>query len=161
MKKRYPANDEWQGHMHIYDKEFIEPPLGANEINVLKKSLNRKDYRYKCKDEPICSFCDAKKCATKEFGIGEDGPTPEITEIRKYESDPPIWFVSLDGPTVEVDGATLHDAEKFSVACGTIGKPLMPVPKHAWRKELIKLTAKNLAVPVQNLLKSEFNLQIF
>ena len=53
----------------------------------------------------------------------------EITEIRKYESDPPIWFVSLDGPTVEVDGAKLHDAEKFSVACmEQIGKPLMTVP---------------------------------
>jgi len=143
LKKRYPENDEWQGYMHIYDKEFMKPPLGANEINVLKKSLNSKDYHYKCKDEPICSFCDAKKCATKEFGIGEDGPTPEITEIRKYESDPPIWFVSLDGPTVEVDGATLHDAEKFSVACmEQIGKPLMPIPKHAWRKALIKLTSK-------------------
>ena len=150
LKKRYPENDEWQGHMHIYDKEFMKPPLGANEINVLKKSLNSKDYRYKCKDEPICSFCDAKKCATKEFGIGEDGPTLEITEIRKYESEPPIWFVSLDGPTVEVDGATLHDAEKFSVACmEQIGKPLMPVPKHAWRKALIKLmvNAKPITAP--------------
>jgi len=48
LKKRYPENDEWQGHMHIYDKEFMKPPLGANEINVLKKSLNSKDYRYKC-----------------------------------------------------------------------------------------------------------------
>ena len=150
LKKRYPENDEWQGHMHIYDSKFMQPPLGANEINVLKKSLTSKDYQYKCKDEPICSFCDAKKCALKEFGIGDDGPTPEITEIRKYESEPPIWFVSLDGTTVEVDGATLHDAEKFSVACmEQIGKPLMPIPKHAWRKGLIKLMAvcKTITAP--------------
>ena len=150
LKKRYTQNNEWKGRMHIYDEKFMKPPLGANEIDVLKKSLDSKEYRYKCKDEPISSFCNAKKCATKEFGIGEDGPTLEITEIRKYESEPPIWFVSLDGPTVEVDGATLHDAEKFSVACmEQIGKPLMPVPKHAWRKALIKLmvNAKPITAP--------------
>ena len=136
--------------MFTYNKQFMDPPLDANEINTLIGSLDSKDYNYKCKDEPIASFCSAKKCATKEFGIGEDGPTLEITEIRKYESEPPIWFVSLDGPTVEVDGSTLHDAEKFSVACmEQIGKPLMPVPKHAWRKALIKLmvNAKPITAP--------------
>ena len=140
LKKRYPDKDEWQSHMFTYNKEFMTPPLDATEINTLIESLDGKEYRYKCKDEPIHSFCDARKCSMKEFGVGDDGPTPEITQIKKYESDPPIYFVSLDGETVEVDDATLHDPEKFSLACmNQIGMPMMPVPKHAWRKLLIKL----------------------
>jgi hypothetical protein len=31
-----------------------------HEINTLIGSLDSKDYNYKCKDEPIHSFCDAK-----------------------------------------------------------------------------------------------------
>ena len=117
LKKRYPDKDEWQSHMFTYNKKFMEPPLDVGEINTLIESLDGKDYRYKCKDEPIHSFCDAKKCSMKEFGVGDDGPTPEITQIRKYDSDPPIYFVSIGGESVEVDDATLHDPEKFSLAC--------------------------------------------
>jgi len=140
LKKRYPEKDEWQSHMFNYNKKFMEPPLDVLEINTLIESLNEKEYRYKCKDEPIHSFCDAKKCSMREFGVGDDGPTPEISEIRKYDSDPPIYFVSIDGKQVEVEDAILHDPEKFSLACmNQIGMPMMPVPKHAWRKLLIKL----------------------
>ena len=140
LKKRYPDKEEWQSHMFTYNKEFMTPPLDTTEVNTLIESLDGKEYKYKCKDEPIHSFCDAKKCSMKEFGVGDDGPMPEITQIKKYESDPPIYFVSLDGETVEVDDATLHDPEKFSLACmNQIGTPMMPVPKHAWRKLLIKL----------------------
>jgi hypothetical protein len=140
LKKRYPDKDEWQSHMFTYNKEFMTPPLDTTEINTLIESLDGKEYKYKCKDEPIHSFCDARKCSMREFGVGDDGPMPEITQIKKYESDPPIYFVSLDGETVEVDDATLHDPEKFSLACmNQIGMPMMPVPKHAWRKLLIKL----------------------
>ena len=140
LKKRYSEKDAWQKHMFKYNEEFMKPPLDVGEINTLIESLDGKEYRYKCKDEPIHSFCDAKKCSMKEFGVGDDVPAPEITQIKKYESDPPIYFVSLDGETVEVDDATLHDPEKFSLACmNQIGMPMMPVPKHAWRKLLIKL----------------------
>ena len=95
----------------------------------------------------------------KEFGVGDDGPTPEITEIRKYDSDPPIYFVTLDGDGVEVDDATLHDPEKFSLACmNQVGMPMMPVPKHAWRKLLIKLFANLETIPAPESSKLEVQL---
>ena len=159
LKKRYPDKDEWQSHMFTYNKEFMTPPLDTPEINSLIESLDSKDYRYKCKDEPIHSFCDAKKCSMKEFGVGDDGPTPEITQIRKYDSDPPIYFVSIGGESVEVDDATLHDPEKFSLACmNQIGMPMMPVPKHAWRKLLIKLFANLETIPAPESSKLEVQL---
>ena len=46
------------------------------------------------------------------------------------------------GDSVEVDSSTLHDPEKFSMACmEQINKPLMPVGKIIWRKMLTKLFA--------------------
>ena len=148
LKKRYPEKNEWKSFMYDYNKKFMKPPLDATEIETLNESLNEKEYHYKCKDEPIASFCDAKKCVTREFGVGDNAPVPEMSEIRKYDSDPPIYFVSIGGESVEVDDATLHDPEKFSLACmNQIGKPMMPVPKHAWRKLLIKLFAKIEVIP--------------
>tara|TARA_Y100000296_G_scaffold71171_1_gene86419 strand:- start:4155 stop:4892 length:738 start_codon:yes stop_codon:yes gene_type:complete len=138
----------------------MEPPLDVGEINTLIESLDGKDYRYKCKDEPVNSFCNAKKCSMREFGVGDNTPTPEIKEIRKYDSDPPIYFVSLDGDSVEVDDATLHDPEKFSLACmNQIGMPMMPVPKHTWRKLLITLFKKALepiSAPESSKLEVQF-----
>ena len=148
LKKRYPDKDKWQEYMYIYNKEYMRPPLDVTEIKVLIGSLDSKEYNYKCKDEPIHSFCDAKKCALQEFGVGDNVPAPEITEIRKYDSDPPIYFASIDGESVEVDDATLHDPEKISLACmNQIGKPMMPVPKHMWRRLLIKLFANLETIP--------------
>jgi hypothetical protein len=122
LKKRYPDKEEWQSHMFTYNKQFMTPPLDATEINTLIGSLDSKDYNYKCKDEPIHSFCDAKKCALKEFGVGDNAPAPEISEIRKYDSDPPIYFASIDGESVEVDDATLHDPEREEILADYINK---------------------------------------
>ena len=95
----------------------------------------------------------------REFGVGDDGPTPEITQIRKYDSDPPIYFVDIGGEGVDVDDATLHDPEKFSLACmNQIGMPMMPVPKHAWRKLLIKLFTNLETIPAPESSKLEVRL---
>ena len=160
LKKRYPDKDKWQEYMYIYNKEYMRPPLDVTEIKVLIGSLDSKEYNYKCKDEPIHSFCDAKKCALQEFGVGDNVPAPEITEIRKYDSDPPIYFASIDGESVEVDDATLHDPEKFSLACmNQIGKPMMPVPKHMWRRLLIKLFANLETIPAPASSKLDVHLK--
>jgi hypothetical protein len=91
----------------------------------------------------MVDFCNSKVCSKREFGVGDDVPPPEITGISKYLSDPPIYFVNIDGDSVEVDNITLHDPEKFSVACmDQISKPMLPVGKIIWRKMLIKLFDK-------------------
>ena len=142
LKKRHSS--DWDLKMYDYNKKYCTPPLERKEIEILIKSLERKEYQYKCKDEPIQSFCNAKLCVTQEFGVGDGAPSPTITEIRKYDSDPPIYFVTIDGESVEVDDVTLHDSEKFSVASmNQLGRPMLPVGKIIWRKMLIHLF-KNL-----------------
>ena len=141
LKKRFP--NEWESKMYIYNEQYMKPPLKHTEMTKSIESLGKKDYLYKCKLEPIVSFCNSKVCSKREFGVGDNVPPPEITGISKYPSDPPLYFVNIDGLSVEVDDITLHDPEKFSVACmNQISKPMLPLGKIIWRKQLVKLFEK-------------------
>jgi hypothetical protein len=141
LKKRFP--NEWESKMYIYNEQYMKPPLKHPEMTKSIESLGKKDYLYKCKLEPIVSFCNSKVCSKREFGVGDNVPPPEITGISKYPSDPPLYFVNIDGLSVEVDDITLHDPEKFSVACmNQISKPMLPLGKIIWRKQLVKLFEK-------------------
>jgi phosphoglycolate phosphatase-like HAD superfamily hydrolase len=157
LKKRFSS--DWDLKMHDYNKKYCTPPLERNEIQILIKSVNKKEYQYKCKDEPIQSFCNSKLCVLQEFGVGDGAPSPEITEIRKYDSDPPIYFVTIDGESVEVDDMTLHDSEKFSISSmNQLNRPMLPVGKIIWRKMLVHLF-KNLGhVPAPE--SSKINVQV-
>jgi len=141
LKKRFP--NEWQTKMYVYNEQFMKPPLVHTEITKSIESVGKKDYRYKCKLEPIVSFCNSKLCSKREFGVGEDVPPPEITGLSKYLSDPPIYFLNVEGKSVELDDVTLHDYERLSVACmNQISMPLLPLGKIIWRKQLNKLFSK-------------------
>jgi hypothetical protein len=107
LRKRFP--DQWKTKLHSYNSKYMNPPIDDNNLeNTVIKSLLNKDYRYKCKQEPIRSFCESKLCVKRKFGVGENIPTPEIERIEKYPSHPSIYIVYLDGKPVEVDRTTLH-----------------------------------------------------
>ena len=139
LRKAFPT--DWEDKLEDYNNEkYIKPPLKSTDIIRIKKQLNEKKYDYKCKDKPICNFCDERLCYTKQYGKGDEVRMPAISNVRKYLSDPPIFFVTVDDQSIEVDGPTLHDPEKFSVACMTeLGTPLLPVAKLVWRKMLATL----------------------
>ena len=160
LKKRFSDEKIWTEKMDHYNEKYMKPQIGSNELVKIKESVAKKEYKYQCSNEPIVSFCNAKKCVTMEFGVGDDAPVPEITDLRKYDSDPPIYFVSIGGDSVEVDDITLHDPEKFSLACmNQIGKPMMPVAKHIWRRILIKLFKSLETIPAPSSSKIDVQLK--
>ena len=64
LKKRYPENgspekQEWERKMEHYNKKYMKPPCDSPEMVTTIASVKNKDYHYKCKDEPIFSFCNA------------------------------------------------------------------------------------------------------
>jgi len=151
LRKRFP--DSWKTKLSTYNGKYMSEPLTDSEIEGVIKSLLNKDYRYKCKQEPIKSFCESKICVKRKFGVGENVPTPEIERIEKYPSHPTIYIVYLDGKPVEVDRVTLHEFDKFSVeVMDQLNQVLMPVGKMIWKKLLNKImsnkdTFKILEVP--------------
>jgi hypothetical protein len=67
LRKAYP--DSWESEILIYNAKYLDPPLPLNEVNLVAKQLGKKDYAYKCKDAPICDYCNADVCKTRKFGI--------------------------------------------------------------------------------------------
>lgn len=139
LKKRFDKN--WKGKMMIYNTKYFDPPLNDDEVIRCTNSVEKEEYKYKCKDEPMRSHCDPMACAMAKFGVG-DGDLPGILpgSIEKYESDPPIYVVSIDGDQVECDDETLWNPDKFGMACmNQTQKIIDVVSKPLWRKHLKKL----------------------
>ena len=77
----------------------------------------------------------------QEYGVGDDElPGAEIKEIQKYDSDPPLFYVTIGDEQVEVESAELHEPDKFSLKClEQINQAMPPIGKHIWRKAINKL----------------------
>jgi hypothetical protein len=60
LKKRFP--NEWEAKMYIYNEKYMKPPLKHTEMTKSIESVGKKDYLYKCKQDPIVSFCNSKVC---------------------------------------------------------------------------------------------------
>ena len=118
----------------------MKPPLSPQQVMTTISSLNKKDYQYKCKDQPICNYCDSLTCQTRKFGIGNGSLMPDISNLRIFTSDPPIWFVNVGGKTVEVDTKTLRNFDLFDEACMEQMRTKLPnVSKPVWGKVISNL----------------------
>lgn len=116
LKKAYPA--KWDDQIVEHNFKYVAPPLPNNEVQVIVKQLHKKDYKYKCKDAPLNSFCNAGLCRTRKHGIGADGPdAPQFSSLSKYNSEPPLWFLDINGKRIELDTESLFNQASFQKAC--------------------------------------------
>ena len=138
LKKANP--DTWQTDLATYNTKFMKPPLSPQQVMTTISSLNKKDYQYKCKDQPICNYCDSLTCQTRKFGIGNGTLMPDISNLRKFTSDPPRWFVNVGGETVDVKTNELRTFDLFDEACmDQISIKLPNVSKPIWGKVISNL----------------------
>ena len=97
--------------------QYLEPPLPLNEVNIVAKQLERKDYAYKCSDAPINAHCNKELCQTRKHGIGAAIQGAAIANLRKYNSNPPVWFLDVNGEPLELDTEGLMSQPTFQKAC--------------------------------------------
>lgn len=115
LKKAHPTN--WQKHLEADNHTYMKPPLPADEVKSIIKSLQKKDYEYKCKDQPMVSHCNSMACRTRKHGVGVGGSYPEILGIDKLETDPPLWFVDVPGGRIPMQTNELQNYLKFHAMC--------------------------------------------
>ena len=116
LKKATPSN--WEDKLMEYNLKYMGPPLPMNELQVITKQLHKKEYKYKCKDAPLNSFCNAGLCRTRKHGIGAEGPdAPKISSLTKYNSEPPLWFLDVNNRRIELDTDQLFNQPAFQKAC--------------------------------------------
>ena len=136
LKKAFP--EDWGNKLLVYNQKYFTPPLGLQELGVIQKQLERKDYRYKCKDDPIKSFCNPALCRQRKHGIGGDGPgSPQLSSLSKYASEPPLWFLDVNGKRVELETDSLFNQMFFQKACMERLNVLPPTVKKADWEQMI------------------------
>ena len=102
-------------------------PLESQEVESLIRSVESKEYHYKCKEEPLCSVCNKGECKKREYGLHrEKGHFTGIDygKIYRYNASEPyyIWKLRLNGDTewkdvVFKDEAVLLEQKYFAKMC--------------------------------------------
>ena len=140
LRKAYPTT--WGQEIQRYNSNYFDPPLDLAELNAVAKQLEKKDYTYKCSDQPIKSFCNKEVCATRKFCVQSIVTNTAMGNLRKYDSNPPIWFLDVNSYPVELDTESLMLQAKFQKACIEQLNHVPPtVSKPQWESRLNALLA--------------------
>jgi hypothetical protein len=148
LKRSRP--DDWQTGLEQVNQQYFSPPLPSDEISNVIRSLRKRNYCYACKTEPLASHCDRRVCLTREFGIGDGSANVVLSHIRILETNPPIYFISVEGFTepLEIDLDCLWDHARFQKACMERLR-IYPAPKKRpdWAAEVTALLQKADTIP--------------
>lgn len=133
FKKASP--DKWKEALEKFNEKYIQPNLPASEVRAIVKSLDVKDYNYKCNDTPIAAICNRPRCLSCQFGIRATDELPQFGRLQKMLTDPPIWKVSIvDGGEVELTTEELQSPKQFQRRALEELNIMPPVPKpEEWR----------------------------
>jgi len=113
-KKKWP--DDWSAKIEEFNHKYMETPLPAQQVVKTIRQHEKKDYKYKCKDQPMCAVCSLNICRGKQYGIGNSFDH-QVSDLTKFESDESIWFLNINGRRLKLNTDQLYDQHKFRKAC--------------------------------------------
>jgi len=93
LKKKH--NADWKDQLDVYNNK-LSTPLPSQEVENIKRSYDKKDYKFQCNKSPLCDFCNSSKCRQQEFGVGEHNSLPSRRSLTKILSKPPLWFLDIE-----------------------------------------------------------------
>ena len=114
-RKKY--QDGWKEILEEYNRRFMKPPLDTSEVQMVIKSLEKREYSYRCDDVPLCTHCDAATCRTRRFGVGDPESFPIISGLSVLDTTPPLWFIDIEGTRVELNTEQLQNYKLFHRMC--------------------------------------------
>ncbi|HYD35945.1 MAG TPA: hypothetical protein VD999_07845 [Vitreimonas sp.] len=144
-KKSNP--DMWEKIIEQFNVKYMDPPLGSSEIKELVKSLKKKDYQYQCKVQPLYGHCNSVTCRSRKYGVGNHQGMPIITSLTKYNTQPPVWFVDVEGGgRVELATEDLQMQSRFQKRCMDALNAMPPVMKQDVWQGMIQALLENVEV---------------
>lgn len=156
-KKKFGA--KWKDMLERYNRDFMTPPLPSEEVMSVIRSLEKKDYEYRCKDQPIASYCNSVLCRARKFGVGGSNMYPTIGGLSKLESEPPIWFLDIEDQRLELTTDELLNYRSFQkVAAEALTVAYMPMKDETWKSMLgeAMTTANIIEAPQEVSLTGQF-----
>ena len=138
------------------NKTMFDKPLGPAEAKKVIRSASRRDYLYKCSEDPCKSLCDRKVCVTREFGISMDeakdldaqDSLPQFTDLIEYQSDPPRWGLHVNGTLISnIPTVILRDpAAMGNLIFEKIKINIPKISQDSWRRRVLDPLVPNLRV---------------
>jgi len=107
----------WKVLLEKHNQDYCTPPLPAREIVIIQEQLDKKEYFYTCKQEPLHSHCNKSLCRSRKFGVGDANSHVPVGGLTVVESEPPVWFVDVDGARLELSTKQLQMQVEFQRAC--------------------------------------------
>ena len=135
FKRAFP--DTWEDELYKINYSSIDPPVSRRELGVLVRSLNKTDYLYKCKQDPLKSVCNSAVCKKREFGINVEEPEVHVEamigSLTKINADPPKWILEVSGEDIILDTADLFSYRKTRFKCAEKVNAFIPkFTQEAW-----------------------------
>ena len=113
LRRRLPAGEYKQAALEINDTIF-ERPLSLSEASRTIQSASRKEYKYKCQENPCRSYCDSGACVDRDYGIEKSDEfytgdaLPEFTRLRVINTEPPVWELTVNDTQIIVQTRVLR-----------------------------------------------------
>jgi len=159
LKKRFP--DDWKSHLDGYNSRYFKPPVQENEIKDIKRSLTRKDYSYRCNEQPCKAFCNQNICRTREYGVGKglgDWGIVIDSDVQMVKTDPPYWMFSVNTIRMQFFAEELMRQSSFQKKCMEVLR-VWPatLPLDKWRGVINKILqdAEEVEAPPDSGLSGE------
>ena len=104
IKSRYP--DEWKDKTLEYNKKFFEPVgkgMSFSEVSNVIGSREKRDYKYRCDQDWLKTYCNREECVKRKLGIG-GGIDNELVlgPLSFVTSSPKIWYLGFNGDEVRL-----------------------------------------------------------
>jgi TOTE conflict system, Archaeo-Eukaryotic Primase domain len=123
----------------------VRPNKDMSEIRATVRGALKRQYQYRCRNQPLVTVCQRDECIKRRFGIGEqspitgDGAPLVLGALYKILTDPPIWAWDINGRRVELTSDQMLNQRQFAVrvheATSILPKPLRP---SAWTALIAK-----------------------
>lgn len=135
LKQALP--ETWRDKIYDVNARTFDAPLPHAEAKKVVASVARRDYRYRCKEEPCRSLCNSAVCVTRKFGITPDergelemGATPDFGPLEKINTDPVRWCLYVDSQQVTMTTDELLDFRAVRKAVAEAQTRLIPPIKN-------------------------------
>lgn len=132
LKKADP--DKWEELLDEYNIRYMKPALSTREIEMIVKSVSRRDYYYSCDKPFLRHHCNSTLCRTRKNGVGQLSGMPILTGLTKFDTDPPIWFLDVEGGgRLELSTKELQNQGLFQACCmNQLNTMPPPAPRNSW-----------------------------